>query len=38
MGGITFEDMSQCRAYQEIFGLGVARGETREAWCTATIR
>lgn len=27
MGGITLEDLSQSRAYQEIFGLGEARGE-----------
>ena len=27
MGGITIEDLSQSRAYQEIFGLGKARGE-----------
>ena len=26
MGGITLEDLSQSRAYQEIFGLGEARG------------
>ena len=31
MGGITLEDLSQSRAYQEIFGLGEARGEAREA-------
>jgi predicted transposase YdaD len=31
MGGITLEDFSQSRAYQEIFGLGEARGEAREA-------
>ena len=29
MGGITLEDLSQSRAYQEIFGLGEARGEVR---------
>lgn len=29
MGGITLEDLSQSRAYQEIFGLGEARGEAR---------
>lgn len=28
MGGLTLEDFSQSRAYQEIFGLG-ARGEAR---------
>jgi len=27
MGGITVEDFTQSRAYQEIFGLGEARGE-----------
>jgi predicted transposase YdaD len=31
MGGITLEDLSQSRAYQEIFGLGEARGRTEEA-------
>ena len=31
IGGITLEDLSQSRAYQEIFGLGEARGEAREA-------
>jgi predicted transposase YdaD len=31
MGGITLENLSQSRAYQEIFGLGEARGEAREA-------
>ena len=30
MGGITLDDLSQSRAYQEIFGLGEARGEARE--------
>jgi predicted transposase YdaD len=29
MGGITLEDLSQSKAYQEIFGLGEARGEAR---------
>lgn len=29
MGGITLEDFTQSRAYQEIFGLGEARGEAR---------
>jgi predicted transposase YdaD len=29
MGGITLEDLSQSRAYQEIFGLGEACGEAR---------
>jgi len=29
MGGITLEDLSRSRAYQEIFGLGEARGEAR---------
>ena len=29
MGGITLEDFTQSRAYQEIFGLGEARGEDR---------
>ena len=45
MGGITLEDFTQSRAYQEIFGLGEARGEARgrqegrrvEA-CTMTLR
>ena len=31
MGGLTLEDFTQSRAYQEIFGLGEARGEAREA-------
>jgi predicted transposase YdaD len=31
MGGLTLEDLSQSRAYQEIFGLGETRGEAREA-------
>ena len=31
MGGLTLEDFSQSRAYQEIFGSGEARGEAREA-------
>ena len=35
MGGLTLEDFSQSKAYQEIFGLGEAReearGEAREA-------
>ena len=31
MGGITLEDLTQSRAYQEIFGLGEARGEARGA-------
>jgi hypothetical protein len=30
MGGITLEDLSQSRAYQEIFGLGESRGEAKE--------
>ena len=30
MVGITLEDFTQSRAYQEIFGLGEARGEARE--------
>jgi predicted transposase YdaD len=29
MSGITLDDLSQSRAYQEIFGLGEARGEAR---------
>jgi len=29
MGGLTLEDFTQSRAYQEIFGLGEARGEAR---------
>ncbi len=29
MGGITVEDFTQSRAYQEIFGLGEARGEAK---------
>ena len=29
MGGITLEDFTQSRAYQEILGLGEARGEAR---------
>ena len=29
MGGITLEDLSQSKAYQEILGLGEARGEAR---------
>jgi hypothetical protein len=29
MGGITLDDLSRSRAYQEIFGLGEARGEAR---------
>ena len=29
MGGITVEDFTQSRAYQEISGLGEARGEAR---------
>jgi len=29
MGGITLEDLSQSKAYQEMFGLGEARGEGR---------
>jgi len=29
MSGLTLEDLSQSRAYQEIFGLGEARGEAR---------
>ncbi|MFM7676395.1 MAG: DUF4351 domain-containing protein [Synechococcus sp.] len=31
MGGITLEDFTQSRAYQEILGLGEARGKAREA-------
>jgi predicted transposase YdaD len=33
MGGLTLEDFSQSRAYQEIFGSGEARGEAREDAC-----
>jgi predicted transposase YdaD len=29
MGGITLDDLSRSRAYQEIFGLGESRGEAR---------
>lgn len=29
MSGITLDDLSQSRAYQEIFGLGEARGEAQ---------
>ena len=29
MGGITLEEFTQSRAYQEIFGLGEARGVAR---------
>jgi len=29
MGGITIEDFTQSRAYQEIFGQGQAEGEAR---------
>ena len=31
MGGLTLEDFTQSRAYQEIFGLGAARGEAKVA-------
>ena len=31
MGGLTLEDFTQSRAYQEIFGSGEACGEAREA-------
>jgi len=31
MGGLTLEDFTQSRAYQEIFGLGEARGEAKVA-------
>ena len=31
MGGLTLEDFTQSRAYQEIFGSGEAHGEAREA-------
>ena len=31
MGGLTLEDFTQSRAYQEIFGSGEARGEALEA-------
>ena len=31
MSGLTLEDLSQSRAYQEIFGLGEARGRAQEA-------
>jgi predicted transposase YdaD len=37
MGGITLEDLSQSRAYQEIFGLGEARGEARGRTEEATV-
>jgi len=31
MGGITLEDLSQSRAYQEIFGLGEANLALRQS-------
>ena len=38
MGGLTLEDFSQSKAYQEIFGLGEARGEARgKAWEAAKV-
>jgi hypothetical protein len=31
MGGITLEELTQSRAYREIFGAGEARGEAQNA-------